>query len=100
MPIFAFFFRAVRQIIARPVWIIDHGLQGRYFLSRPSGKMFQKGWRGLIYSMNYALINAFLKLLENYKTRLTPQQYRTLRGQASNGDVPGARRGLERLIRM
>jgi hypothetical protein len=50
--------------------------------------------------MNYALINAFLKLLENYKTRLTPQQYRTLRGQASNGDVPGARRGLERLIRM
>jgi hypothetical protein len=49
--------------------------------------------------MNYALINAFLKLLENYRNRLTPQQYRTLRGQAANGDVLGARRGLERLVR-
>jgi hypothetical protein len=49
--------------------------------------------------MNYALINAFLKLLNNYKNRLTPQQYRTLRGQAEGGDIPGARRGLERIIR-
>lgn len=49
--------------------------------------------------MNYALINAFLKLLESNKNRMTPQQYRTLRGQAVNGDVPGARRGLARIIR-
>lgn len=49
--------------------------------------------------MNYALINAFLKLLENYKNRLTPQQYRALRGQAVNGDILGARRGLARIIR-
>jgi hypothetical protein len=49
--------------------------------------------------MNYALINAFLKLLENYRKRMTPQQYRALRGQAANGDIPGARRGLARIIR-
>jgi len=49
--------------------------------------------------MNYVLINTFLKLLENYRNKLSPQQYRTLRGQAANGDVTGARRGLERLIR-
>ena len=50
-------------------------------------------------SMNYALINAFLKMLESYRNRLSPQQYKTLRGQAAGGDVTGARRGLERLIR-
>jgi len=49
--------------------------------------------------MNYALINAFLKLLGNNKKRLTPQQYRALRGQAASGDVLGARRGLARIIR-
>ena len=49
--------------------------------------------------MNYSLINAFIKLLEGYKARLTQQQYRTLRGQATSGDVTGAKRGLERLTR-
>ncbi len=49
--------------------------------------------------MNYSLINAFFKLLDGYRARLTLQQYRTLRGQAASGDVNGAKRGLERLIR-
>lgn len=49
--------------------------------------------------MNYTLINAFLKLLDGYKARLTQQQYRTLRGQAASGDVTGAKRGLDRLMR-
>lgn len=49
--------------------------------------------------MNYTLINAFLKRLESCRHKLTPQQYKTLRGQAANGDVPGAIRGLERIIR-
>ena len=37
-----------------------------------------------------------LKLCRRY---LTPQQYRTLKGQALHGDVTGAEKGLQRLLR-
>ena len=37
-----------------------------------------------------------LKLCRRY---LTPQQYRTLKGQALHGDVAGAEKGLQRLLR-
>ena len=36
-----------------------------------------------------------LKLCRRY---LTPQQYRTLKGQALHGDVAGAEKGLQRLL--
>ena len=37
-----------------------------------------------------------LKLCRRF---LTPQQYRTLKGQALHGDVAGAEKGLQRLLR-
>ena len=36
-----------------------------------------------------------LKLCRRF---LTPQQYRTLKGQAVHGDVAGAEKGLQRLL--
>lgn len=42
--------------------------------------------------------NALLAL-KAYRHRLTPQQYRTLRGQVLAGDGGGALRGLRKLLR-
>ena len=39
------------------------------------------------------------QLLKRYKRFLTPQQYKTIKGQAAAGDVAGAMRGLEKLLR-
>ena len=36
--------------------------------------------------------------LKAYRDRLTPQQYRTLRGQMLKGDTEGALRGLKKLL--
>ena len=36
--------------------------------------------------------------LKVWKTHLTRQQYRTLKGQAVHGDVAGAEKGLQRLL--
>lgn len=41
----------------------------------------------------------FLRNLRRCRDRLTTQQLRTLRGQALAGDVSGAERGLDRLIK-
>lgn len=41
----------------------------------------------------------FISELRQYKGVLTRQQIQTLRGQALSGDVEGARKGLERLLR-
>lgn len=41
----------------------------------------------------------FFKLLKQNKHRLTAQQYKTLRGQALAGDVAGALKGLNKLLR-
>lgn len=35
--------------------------------------------------------------LKQYKHRLTPQQYKTIRGQILAGDIDGALRGLQKL---
>ena len=51
-----------------------------------------RGWKPT--SDDYARANVFLRHLKNSK--LTLQQKRVLRGQALNGDLDGARRGLER----
>lgn len=48
--------------------------------------------------------NAFLKArvflegLKRHNNDLTPQQYKTLRGQALAGDIAGAKLGLRRLL--
>lgn len=49
--------------------------------------------------MNYQAINLFLKILDKNKKRLSPQQYKTLKGQAINGNVECAEKGLARLLR-
>lgn len=36
--------------------------------------------------------------LKAYRTKLTPQQYKTLRGQILAGDADGAMRGLQKLM--
>jgi hypothetical protein len=44
-------------------------------------------------------LTEFLQTLNSNKRKLTEQQYRTIKGQASAGDVFGARKGLCRVIR-
>ena len=39
-----------------------------------------------------------LILLKGYRDRITPQQYKTLRGQILAGDADGAVRGLKKLL--
>lgn len=39
------------------------------------------------------------KLLKDSRKHLTNQQYRTIKGQLIAGDVDGARKGLNRLLR-
>ena len=45
------------------------------------------------------LLEKFLQILERNKAFLTVQQYRTLKGAAEAGDINGAYRGLQKLIR-
>lgn len=40
-----------------------------------------------------------LKLLEKNKSKLTNQQYKALRGQCLAGDVEGALKGLNKILR-
>ena len=39
-----------------------------------------------------------LSRLKAYRTKLTTQQYKTLRGQVLAGDADGAMRGLDKLL--
>ena len=48
--------------------------------------------------MNYRLIS-FMKKLKNRRPYLTKQQYRTIKGQALAGDIDGAQKGLNSLLR-
>ena len=43
--------------------------------------------------------NGFVTELKKHRLELTRQQMQTLRGQALAGDVEGARRGLEKVLR-
>ena len=44
-------------------------------------------------------LNDFMKNLKRNKNRLTVQQFRTLKGQAVNGDIIGASKGLSKLLK-
>ena len=44
-------------------------------------------------------VRQFLAMLKMHDGELTQQEYKTLRGQAINGDIDGATKGLERLLR-
>lgn len=48
--------------------------------------------------MNFRL-NSFMKKLKNNRPYLSNQQYRTIKGQALSGDVDGAQKGLNSLLR-
>ena len=48
--------------------------------------------------MNFRL-NSFMKKLKNCGPYLTKQQYRTIKGQALSGDIDGAEKGLNSLLR-
>lgn len=49
-------------------------------------------------AMAYAKAYQFLKDLRLYNDRLTPQQIKTLKGQALSGDITGATKGLATLL--
>lgn len=40
-----------------------------------------------------------LKLIKNNHYKLTPQQFKTLKGQCLAGDVEGARKGFFKIVR-
>lgn len=44
-------------------------------------------------------LNRFMNKLKNSRTYLTKQQYRTIKGQALSGDIDGAEKGLNSLLR-
>ena len=41
----------------------------------------------------------FIGVMDGYKRYLTSQEFKTMKGQALAGDVDGARRGLNRLLK-
>ena len=43
-------------------------------------------------------INKFIKSLRNYRGRLPSNILKTIRGQALNGDLDGAKNGLEKAL--
>lgn len=45
-----------------------------------------------------AINSKALITLKGYRGKLTPQQYRTIRGQILSGDDAGAMKGLRKLI--
>ncbi len=44
-------------------------------------------------------ISLALKELHNYKDKLTYQQYKTLIGQIKSGNIEGAKKGLNKLLK-
>lgn len=56
---------------------------------------------GKIHQEAQAYINAnrILRELRLHEREMTPQEYRTLRGQALAGDIDGAEKGLARVMR-
>ncbi|MEG2344235.1 MAG: hypothetical protein RSB52_08750 [Acidaminococcaceae bacterium] len=44
-------------------------------------------------------ITNFIILLKQHKQKLTRQQFSTIRGQAYAGDIAGARKGLDKLLK-
>lgn len=50
-------------------------------------------------AMRYLKAREFLEKLRKVQNKLDVQTYKTLRGQALSGDVQGAEKGLERILR-
>ena len=46
----------------------------------------------------YVKANRFLSMLKKHVYEITPQEYRTLRGQAISGDLEGAQKGLLKIL--
>ena len=46
----------------------------------------------------YRRANQFLQTLKRHDGEITRQEYKTLRGQAINGDVDGAYNGLDTIL--
>ena len=49
-------------------------------------------------NMKQREINMFLKELNLYKKILSKRNLKTIRGQAINGDIDGAKKGLDKLL--
>lgn len=47
----------------------------------------------------YTRANKFLTALKKHRREITAQEYSTLRGQALAGDIDGATKGLDRILR-
>lgn len=45
-------------------------------------------------------MNQYIKILKNYKYRLSKQQYRTLKGQILSGNIEGFKKGLIRCLKI
>lgn len=50
-------------------------------------------------AMAWLQAQQFVKSLRQYRGMLTAKQLREVRGQALAGDIPGARKGLETMLR-
>lgn len=50
-------------------------------------------------AQRYLKAREFLEKLRKYQNELDAQTYKTLRGQALNGDVQGAEKGLQCILR-
>lgn len=50
--------------------------------------------------MNNSEISNTIKLIKKHYRKLTPQQYKTLKGQCIAGDVVGAKKGLLKIIKI
>ena len=44
-------------------------------------------------------LDEFMRLLKRNRENLTRQQFSTIRGQAIYGDIEGAKRGLDRVLK-
>lgn len=49
--------------------------------------------------MNKTELTEFFRDFKKNKKYFTPQQYRTIKGQALSGNIDGARKGMNKLIR-
>lgn len=49
-------------------------------------------------AMRYLAAHKFLEVLRRYDGQITRQEYKTLRGQAINGDIVGAAKGLNNIL--
>lgn len=47
----------------------------------------------------YTELDAFIDSLKSYRRVLSRQQIRTIKGQALNGDLDGAQKGLAKMLK-